>query len=105
LNLAVDHLAVATFNKIVRCKVPKVVGLTLKKARTRIVRAHCRVGKVTKRFTTRRKKGRVLSQKPKPSRLLAAGARVTLVVGKGPAPVAVSPRPKAATYCDGAGPA
>jgi hypothetical protein len=47
------------------------VGLTLKKARKRIVRAHCRVGKVTKKFTTRRKKGRVLSQKPKPSRLLA----------------------------------
>jgi PASTA domain len=71
-------------HKIVRCKVPKVAGLTLKKARARIVRAHCRVGKVTKTFSTRRKKGRVLSQKPKPGRLLAAGARVNLVVGKGP---------------------
>jgi beta-lactam-binding protein with PASTA domain len=80
----VDHIAVATFNKVIRCKVPKVVGLRLKKARARIVRAHCRVGKVTKRFSTRRKKGRVLSQKPKPGRLLAAGARVNLVVGKGP---------------------
>jgi beta-lactam-binding protein with PASTA domain len=69
---------------MVRCVVPKVVGLRLKKARGRIVRAHCRVGKVTKKFSTRRKKGRVLSQKPKPGKRLAAGARVKLVVGKGP---------------------
>jgi uncharacterized repeat protein (TIGR01451 family) len=84
LTMTVDHLAVARFDKVVRCKVPKVVGLGLKKARTRIVRAHCRVGKVTKKFSTRRKKGKVLSQKPKPGRLLAAGANVNLVVGKGP---------------------
>jgi beta-lactam-binding protein with PASTA domain len=75
---------VATFNKVIRCKVPKVVGLTLKKARARIVRAHCRVGKITKKFSTRKKKGKVLAQKPKPGRLLAAGARVNLIVGKGP---------------------
>jgi hypothetical protein len=79
-----DRMAVATFNKVIRCKVPKVVGLTLKKARARIVRAHCRVGKITKKFSTRKKKGKVLAQKPKPGRLLAAGARVNLIVGKGP---------------------
>jgi uncharacterized repeat protein (TIGR01451 family) len=79
-----DRMAVATFNKVIRCKGPKVVGLTLKKARARIVRAHCRVGKITKKFSTRRKKGKVLAQKPKPGRLLAAGARVNLIVGKGP---------------------
>jgi uncharacterized repeat protein (TIGR01451 family) len=84
LTMTVDHMAVATFNKIVRCKVPKVVGLTLKKARTRIVRAHCRVGKITKRVSSRRKKGKVLAQKPKPGKVLAAGAKVKLVVGKGP---------------------
>jgi uncharacterized repeat protein (TIGR01451 family) len=84
LTMTVDRMAVATFAKVIRCKVPKLVGLTLKKARTRIVRAHCRVGKITKKFSTRKKKGRVLSQKPRPGKLLAAGARVSLVVGKGP---------------------
>jgi beta-lactam-binding protein with PASTA domain len=74
---------VATFNKKPRCTVPKVVGLRLRKARARIVRAHCRVGRITEKFSTRRKKGRVLSQKPKPGRRFAAGARVNLVVGKG----------------------
>jgi uncharacterized repeat protein (TIGR01451 family) len=86
LTMTADRLAVATFAKVVRCVVPKTVGLRLKKARARIVRAHCRVGKVTKKFSTRRKKGRVLSQKPKPGRRLVAGARVNLVVGKGPRP-------------------
>jgi hypothetical protein len=84
LTMTADRLAVARFTKVVRCVVPKVVRLRLKKARGRIVRAHCRVGKVTKKFSTRRKKGSVLSQKPKPGKRLAAGARVKLVVGKGP---------------------
>jgi beta-lactam-binding protein with PASTA domain len=65
--------------------VPKVVGLKLKKAKARIRRRHCRVGKITRRHSSLRKKGRVIRQIPKASRKRRPnGFRVRLVVGKGP---------------------
>jgi beta-lactam-binding protein with PASTA domain len=64
--------------------VPKVVGLTLKRAKTKVTRAHCRVGKITRKASTLRKKGHVLAQRPRAGRRLANGARVNLIVGKGP---------------------
>ena len=67
-----------------KCKVPKVVGLKLAKAKAKIVRAHCKVGKVRKKSSSRRKKGKVIAQKPKAGKTLAAGSRVALTVGKGP---------------------
>jgi beta-lactam-binding protein with PASTA domain len=63
--------------------VPKVVGMTLKKAKTRIVKAHCRVGRVTRRFSTLKERGKVLAQSPRRGRKLANGSRVNLTVGKG----------------------
>ena len=66
------------------CVVPRVVGLRLAAARTRIRRAHCRVGKVTRKTSVRRKTGRVLAQSPRPGRRFAAGHKVALVVGRGP---------------------
>jgi Divergent InlB B-repeat domain/PASTA domain len=84
LTMNVNHSVAARFDKPVRCVVPKVVGRTLKRARVRILKAHCRVGKVTKKFSTRKKRGLVLSQRPKPGTRLRAGARVALAVGKGP---------------------
>jgi uncharacterized repeat protein (TIGR01451 family) len=68
----------------VKCKVPKLVGLTLKKARARIRKAHCRLGKVTRKHSSLKKRGRVLSQRPKPGRRLNNGAKVNVVIGKGP---------------------
>jgi beta-lactam-binding protein with PASTA domain len=82
--MSANHSATAAFAKVPKCVVPKVVGLKLAKAKARIKKAHCRVGKVTKRFSTRKKKGRVLSQRPKPRKTLKSGAKVNLVVGKGP---------------------
>jgi beta-lactam-binding protein with PASTA domain len=64
--------------------VPKVVGLRLRKAKARIVGHHCRVGRVTRNFSTLRKRGKVVVQAPRPGRRLKAGARVNLVIGKGP---------------------
>jgi beta-lactam-binding protein with PASTA domain len=61
-----------------------VVGLKLAKAKTRIRKRHCRVGKITRKTSSQAKRGRVLSQKPKAGRTLRAGARVNLKVGKGP---------------------
>jgi hypothetical protein len=66
------------------CAVPRVVGLTLGRAKARIRRAHCRVGKITRKASSARKKDRVLAQSPRAGRKLANGARVGLTVGKGP---------------------
>jgi beta-lactam-binding protein with PASTA domain len=81
LSMTVDRAATATFRA--KCVVPKLVGLTLKKAKARIKRAHCTVGKVTRKASAKRKRGKVLAQKPKPGRKLAPGAKVRLTVGKG----------------------
>jgi beta-lactam-binding protein with PASTA domain len=64
--------------------VPRVVGLTLSKAKTRIRRAHCRTGKVTKRLSSRRLRNHVLRQRPRPGTRLLNGGKVNLTVGKGP---------------------
>jgi beta-lactam-binding protein with PASTA domain len=61
-----------------------VAGLTLRKAKARVRSRHCSVGRVTKRFSTLKKKGKVLSQAPKPGKRLRNGARVSMVIGKGP---------------------
>jgi hypothetical protein len=81
LSMTANHTATAQF--VPKCVVPKVVGKTLKKARARIKKAHCRVGKITKKASTKKKKGRVLKQKPKPGRILRPNAKVNLTVGKG----------------------
>ena len=66
-----------------KCVVPNVVGKTLRKARIAIVKRHCRLGAVTKKVATAKKRGRVLAQKPRGSaRKLKHGAKVKLVVGK-----------------------
>jgi beta-lactam-binding protein with PASTA domain len=60
-----------------------VVGLTLLKAETRIIRSSCRVGTLTRKSSTRKKKGRVLAQRPRAGTVLANRARVRLTVGRG----------------------
>jgi uncharacterized repeat protein (TIGR01451 family) len=84
LTMSADHNVTATFAKRPKCHVPKVVGLPLTKARTRISKAHCRVGKIKKKTSSKKKKGKVLAQSPKPGKTLANGAKVNLTVGKGP---------------------
>src|SRR5262249_8637824 len=41
------------------CRVPRVIGKTLGRAATLILRGHCRVGSVTRRHAIRRKRGKV----------------------------------------------
>jgi hypothetical protein len=66
-----------------RCVVPKVKGKTLKAAK-RAIRAHaCTTGRIKHAASRTVKKGRVISQKPKPGRRLKHGAKVNLVVSKG----------------------
>ena len=58
----------------------RVVGLTLRKARTRIRAKHCSVGRI--RRARSRRVGRVIAQSPRPGRRLARGSRVNLVLGR-----------------------
>jgi beta-lactam-binding protein with PASTA domain len=64
--------------------VPNVRGRKLAVAKTRIRKAHCAVGIITRMRSKPAKKGRVLSQRPKAGVTVPSGAEVSLVVGKGP---------------------
>ena len=81
LTMSADQTTTASFNAL--CVVPKLKGKTLRAAKLAIKRAHCSVGKVTRAFSAKVKKGRVLSQKPKPGTKLAAGAKVRFTLSKG----------------------
>jgi plastocyanin len=65
-----------------RCMVPRLKGKTLAAAKKRLARAHCAVGKITKRKGPKRKKGKVVAQTPKPGTSKPAGSKVRLVIGK-----------------------
>jgi beta-lactam-binding protein with PASTA domain len=62
--------------------VPNVLGEPLAKAKTTIVRAHCRVGAV-KQVASRKKKNTVVGESPRPGKRLKKGARVDLRVSRG----------------------
>jgi PASTA domain len=64
----------------VRCRVPRVVGLRLPAARTKLRRSRCSVGSV--RRVRSRRPGVVLRQSPGPGWERERGARVNLVVGR-----------------------
>ncbi|HKD34429.1 MAG TPA: PASTA domain-containing protein [Gaiellaceae bacterium] len=83
LTLDANRSVTATFALPPKCRVPKVVGLTIKIAKGRILKARCRVGKITYKHSASKKNGRVLAQSPKPGKKLLNGAKVRLIVGKG----------------------
>ncbi len=64
-----------------QCRVPRVIGIRLVTARSRIRKANCRVGRV-RRARARRHVGRVVAQSPAAGARLAKGAKVNLVVGR-----------------------
>jgi serine/threonine-protein kinase len=65
------------------CVVPKLKGKTLSAAK-RALRSHsCSLGKVKRSFSATVKKGRVISERPKPGTRLQQGAKVSLVLSKG----------------------
>ena len=65
-----------------QCVVPRVTGKALANAGRAIVRAHCTLGAVTRVRSAKVKKGQVISQRPRPGKHLANGARVRLVVSR-----------------------
>ena len=71
------------------CHVPRVIGKTLTHAKQALRHFQCRPGRVSHAFSKRITKGRVISQNPRPGRLLFAGSvlpKVHLVVSKGKRP-------------------
>ena len=60
--------------------VPRVIGLSLRRAKAKIRRANCSVGRI--RRTQSRRVGRVIAQNPRAGKIKAAGFPVKLVVGR-----------------------
>jgi uncharacterized delta-60 repeat protein len=71
----------ATFAPL--CVVPKLKGKTLRAAKRALRKAHCSVGKVTRVFSARVRKSRVVAPKPRAGKKLAPGAKVKLQLSKG----------------------
>ena len=69
--------------KLPSCKVPRVRGLTLSKAREAISKANCAVGKLTKEHSRRIRKGRVIASSPSSGRTKPHGTKVALVLSRG----------------------
>lgn len=63
------------------CRVPDVVGKTLRKAKKRLRRARCRPGTVKVSKGVDRATGRVVRQRPRPGKIRAPGAKVKLTLG------------------------
>jgi sugar lactone lactonase YvrE len=72
-----------TIGPRVRCQVPNVIGKTLARAKALLKQRHCRVGKVTKAYSRKRKKNVVIGQSRRPGRVLPANSKVNLVVSRG----------------------
>jgi hypothetical protein len=66
-----------------KCKVPKLVGLSLEEARKKLHGTGCALGKVTHKPSKHFKRGEVLSQTPKAGRVLPHGAKVDLTISNG----------------------
>jgi hypothetical protein len=64
------------------CRVPKLAGLTVRRARQVLRRAHCTLGKVIRVRSARVRAGRVISQRPRRGTMLSPGARVRVVVAR-----------------------
>jgi hypothetical protein len=90
VTMSLDQTVTANFTpsipapapKPVQCVVPKLKGKKLAAAKTALRKHRCGVGKITKVKSSRRNRGRVISEKPKPGKHLRKGAKVALRVGK-----------------------
>jgi uncharacterized delta-60 repeat protein len=65
------------------CVVPRLRGTTLAKASTTLKKSYCNRGRISRRFSSKVKRGRVLSTSPVHGARLSDGTRVALVVSRG----------------------
>jgi uncharacterized repeat protein (TIGR01451 family) len=87
-SLAIDgnggnNSATAVSNLLRPCVVPKLKKLRLKKAKKALRKAHCKPGKVKRRFNGKIKKNRVIRSGKRRGVVLPAGTKVKLIVSKG----------------------
>lgn len=67
------------------CTVPRLVGLTLAKAKLKLTKANCALGKTTRRATSRSKRvGRIVAQGSNAGTTRPQGAKVSVTVGRRP---------------------
>jgi hypothetical protein len=65
------------------CVVPKLQGKNLRSARRQLGRANCKLGKVQRhKIANPRKRGKVIAQSAKPRKVLPAGTKVNIVLGR-----------------------
>jgi hypothetical protein len=62
------------------CKVPSLLGKTLKGAKKKIRSGNCKLGKVTKKEGASAKTGRVAKQNPKSGKTVAAGTKISVTL-------------------------
>jgi hypothetical protein len=67
--------------RVEACRVPRVLGRRLAEAKRAIRRAGCSVGTISRKPSSKRLKGHVVSQKPRPGMVLRKGAEVRIWVG------------------------
>jgi Divergent InlB B-repeat domain/PASTA domain len=82
LTVTADTTLIATFAKA-QCIVPNVKHKTLAAAKSKVLDSYCKVGRITKRASTKVPKHRVIAQFPPAGRHLKRGAKVNLVVSTG----------------------
>jgi subtilisin family serine protease len=66
------------------CKVPRLVGRTLRQAASALARARCALGRARRAYSSRVKSGRVISQSPKARSALPIGTTIGVVISRGP---------------------
>lgn len=66
-----------------RCVVPRLKGKTVAKARRLLGASKCRLGRVTRAYSTKVSSGRILSQSRRPGARLPRGTRVNVIVSRG----------------------
>jgi murein peptide amidase A len=81
VTMSASESVTAAFDQV--CVVPEVTGEALQVAERALEAGNCRVGEITRVFSGRVKKGRVISQRPKAQKRLASGGEVALVVSNG----------------------
>ena len=79
----VSSILTQHFAPPVKCLVPKVKNKPLAVAKRAILARHCRVGRIRRAYKKTVKKGRVISEKPKPGTVLPSGSKVDLIVSSG----------------------
>ncbi|NNN18832.1 MAG: PASTA domain-containing protein [Acidimicrobiaceae bacterium] len=89
--LSLFGLGSKLYSAVFSTKVPPVVGDTLAAAESAISASHLKVGGITYTYSPSVKSGQVSGEAPKSGTLLSRGKPVSLVVSKGPAPVAIPP--------------